>query len=311
VAIKTRKKRMKANKFFAEAIKMKHLSHANIVKLHGVHTSSEPLLIVMEFAAGGCLLNYLRSRRGRASTWVQIVQMMADVCCGMAFLQDEHWIHADLAARNLLLGDEQEVKIADFGHAVRTNETDDPIEFVNLLPLRWAAPELFTDMACQPASDVWSFGVVMFEIISRGELPYAMIEEPSAVIIGAAHGWRLPKHKNVPQVHVLDAVAAAAHTSAALLPRASLGMVLPCIFAFLPTRLCTLSLASRSVSSAAVSDDLGFAPLHARAFGVTSVSTTSCWTASTQIHRTALLSGAFLHGICVAAVGLPGREQRD
>ena len=140
VAIKTCKKSMKASGFLAEAIKMKRLVHPHIVKLHGVCTVGDPLMIVMEYLSDGCLLDFLRSRRGRNLPLNQLTQVLADVCCGMAFLQGEHWIHADLAARNLLVGAEQAVKIADFGHAMRTNEANDKIDFKHLMPLRWAAP---------------------------------------------------------------------------------------------------------------------------------------------------------------------------
>jgi len=198
VAIKTCKaNKMSSMGFLAEATKMKQLRHPNLVRLYGVCSLEDPLLIVMEYLSGGCLLDFMRTRRGKNATLNQITQMLADIANGMCFMEEAHWIHGDLAARNLLIGARQEVKICDFGHAVQTDDRNTPVKVSQQLPVRWTAPEFYRTRKCSPESDVWSFGVVMFEVLGRGEEPYNTIVENKMVMQAVMHGWRMARHKKV------------------------------------------------------------------------------------------------------------------
>merc|ERR550514_1728780 len=103
-------------------------------------------------------------------------------------MDKHHWIHGDLAARNLLISTGGEVKICDFGHSVQTDEANTPIRVQQQLPVRWTAPEFYQTRCCSPASDVWSFGIVMFEILTRGEEPYPNIMENKVVMAKVIQG---------------------------------------------------------------------------------------------------------------------------
>ena len=194
VAVKTSKAdKMTSTAFLKEADKMKKLRHQNIVRLYGVCTIDDPILIVIEYLGGGCLLDFLHSRKGRNMDVQQQCAALGDVAAGMSFMQVHHWIHGDLAARNLLVSTTGIVKICDFGHAVQTDELDTPVLVSQQLPVRWTAPEFYKTRRCSPESDVWSFGVIIFEVLSRGEEPYATMRDNKEVMQLLFTGWRMPK----------------------------------------------------------------------------------------------------------------------
>ena len=97
---------------------------------------------VCEYLQGGSLLDHLRTREGRSATLQTPVKFMRDIASGMAFMERGHWVHGDLAARNLLLGtkDLNLVKICDFGHAVQPNDLDELVHTDQLLPVKWTPP---------------------------------------------------------------------------------------------------------------------------------------------------------------------------
>eukprot|EP00037_Helgoeca_nana_P010330 m.90716 g.90716 ORF g.90716 m.90716 type:complete len:672 (-) comp20141_c0_seq2:1078-3093(-) len=200
VAIKTAKKQVRA--FLAEAGKMKKLKHRNIVELMGVCTVGEPALIVLEFARSGCVLDFLL-KNCRKIQIRQQCSMCADVAAGLAYLLKTHWIHGDLAARNLLVGGDLSpphslvVKICDFGHAMQTDEYNTPILVSRQLAFRWTAPELYEFRRSSPETDVWSFGVVVYEILSGGRVPYSDNDNNKDVMKKIQTGWRMPREKNI------------------------------------------------------------------------------------------------------------------
>eukprot|EP00038_Savillea_parva_P003430 m.125676 g.125676 ORF g.125676 m.125676 type:complete len:682 (-) comp11174_c0_seq2:1096-3141(-) len=200
VAVKTAKKQVRA--FLAEAGKMKKLKHRNIVELLGVCTVGEPALIVLEFARSGAVLDFLHKNYRKFGIRLQC-SMCADVAAGLAYLLKTHWIHGDLAARNLLVGGQIEnigslvIKICDFGHAMQTDEFNTPVLVSRQLALRWIAPELYEFRRSSPETDVWSFGVVVYEILSSGRTPYADIENNKDVMNKIMNGWRMPREKYI------------------------------------------------------------------------------------------------------------------
>lgn len=199
VAVKTSKaNKMTTTAFLKEADKMKQLTHPNLVKLYGVCTLDNPIMIVIEYLGGGCLLDFLHSRKGRIMDIQQQCAVLGDVAAGMSFMQVHHWIHGDLAARNLLVSTSGIVKICDFGHAVQTDELDTPVLVSQQLPVRWTAPEFYKTRRCSPEADVWSFGVIIFEVISRGEEPYASIRDNKEVMQRLFTGWRMQPDKRIP-----------------------------------------------------------------------------------------------------------------
>ena len=155
--------------FMKEARIMRQYDHRNVVRLYGVAAEKEPLLLVMELAAGGSLLSHLRK------TWPNIKQkeklrIILDVARGMEYLEKKTCIHRDLAARNCLLDTNKGVKIADFGLSSMARQ--ETLAEGLRLPIKWTAPEAIHQCQFSSKSDVWSFGILVVEVWSGGQEPY-------------------------------------------------------------------------------------------------------------------------------------------
>lgn len=173
VAVKTLKEgSMDPNDFLAEAQVMKELRHENLIKLYAVCTQQEPILIVTELMRNGCLLDYLKSKKGRELTIVTLVNMGEQIARGMAYLEEMRYVHRDLAARNILVGERNLVKIADFGLARLIKENDYEARIGTRFPIKWTAPEAAQYNKFTTKSDVWSFGILLTELVTYGRVPY-------------------------------------------------------------------------------------------------------------------------------------------
>ncbi|KAJ7308412.1 hypothetical protein JRQ81_008957 [Phrynocephalus forsythii] len=167
--------------FLNEASVMKGFSCHHVVRLLGVVSKGQPTLVVMELMAHGDLKSYLRSLRPDAEnnpgrpppSLREMIQMAAEIADGMAYLNAKKFVHRDLAARNCMVAEDFTVKIGDFGMTRDIYETDYYRKGgKGLLPVRWMAPESLKDGIFTGNSDVWSFGVVLWEISSLAEQPY-------------------------------------------------------------------------------------------------------------------------------------------
>ncbi|XP_063217716.1 insulin receptor-like [Bacillus rossius redtenbacheri] len=163
--------------FLNEASVMKAFTEAHhVVKLLGVVSKGQPPLVIMELMGNGDLKTYLRSARDdvdRVPTTRITVKMAAEIADGMAYLEANKFVHRDLAARNCMVTDDLTVKIGDFGMTRDIYENDYyRKESKGLVPVRWMAPESLGDGVFTSKSDVWSYGVVLWEIITLAEQPY-------------------------------------------------------------------------------------------------------------------------------------------
>ena len=163
--------------FFREASLMHTFKHPNIVKLLGVCIGEEPLCMIFEFMELGDLNQFLQQNTPKNGTSLlsvqQLVCMSIDVASGLDYLAQNHFVHRDLATRNCLVTRDLHVKISDFGLSQDVYTTDYfKMGDTELLPIRWMPPETILYAKFTVQSDIWSFGVVMWEIFSFGIQPY-------------------------------------------------------------------------------------------------------------------------------------------
>lgn len=186
--------------FFREAALMHEFNHPNILKLLGVCIEQEPFCMLFQYMEHGDLNSYLRKHntRGTMSNIAQLsgsqvdlqgslpiqllVNMSINIAAGLEYLAQHHYIHRDLATRNCLIDSNFTVKIADFGLSQDIYATDYcRLGDSALLPIRWMPPEAIMYAKFTLHSDVWSFGVVLWEIFSYGAQPYYSLSNEEVV----------------------------------------------------------------------------------------------------------------------------------
>ncbi|CAG2239895.1 Tyrosine-protein kinase Btk29A,Tyrosine kinase receptor Cad96Ca,Discoidin domain-containing receptor 2,Tyrosine-protein kinase receptor TYRO3,Putative neurotrophin receptor LTRK 1,ALK tyrosine kinase receptor,Tyrosine-protein kinase ABL2,Tyrosine-protein kinase abl-1,Tyrosine-protein kinase receptor UFO,Macrophage colony-stimulating factor 1 receptor,Leukocyte tyrosine kinase receptor,Tyrosine-protein kinase receptor Tie-1,Receptor-type tyrosine-protein kinase FLT3,ALK tyrosine kinase receptor homolog scd- len=168
--------------FLKEAVLMSNFKHDHILSLLGVCLDNDPQFIILELMEGGDLLSYLRTCRGMSTNstslcLTDLVKICVHVARGCKYLEREHFVHRDLAARNCLVSSkvpsEIVVKIGDFGLARDIYKSDYyRKEGEGLLPVRWMSPESLVDGIFTTQSDIWAFGVMMWEVLTFGQQPY-------------------------------------------------------------------------------------------------------------------------------------------
>ncbi|CAF0803469.1 unnamed protein product [Adineta ricciae] len=181
--------------FLKEAIIMNQFSHEHIIHLLGVcfQNDNQPQFLVLELMNRGDLQNYLRRSRPTKENNYQcqlsyedcldIAKQIADGAC---YLEQHSYVHRDLAARNCLVSTSENgnmvVKIGDFGLARMLSQQDYYRKTGEaLLPVRWMAPESLLDALFTSHSDIWSFGIVMWEIITLGQVPYSPLNNQQVI----------------------------------------------------------------------------------------------------------------------------------
>ncbi|XP_067891899.1 tyrosine-protein kinase Tec [Heterodontus francisci] len=194
VAIKAiREDAMYEEDFIEEAKIMMKLSHPKLVQLYGVCTQQKPIYIVTEFMELGCLLNYLRQRRGQLNNEM-LLSMCQDVCDGMSYLEANGFIHRDLAARNCLVNESHVVKVSDFGMTRYVLDDQYTSSSGTKFPVKWSPPEVLHYSKFSSKSDVWSFGVLMWEVYNEGKMPFET-KTNAEVVDFISSGFRLYRPK--------------------------------------------------------------------------------------------------------------------
>ena len=145
-----------------EAVRMKELKHPKLIRVYAICTKEEPVYIVTELMKHGSLRDYLRGD-GHSLKLLQLLDMGTQVVTGMAYLEKNNYVHRGLAARNVLVGENLACKVADFGLAGCIGAN---------IPVKWTAPEAALHNHFTIKSDVWSFGILLYELITYGRFPY-------------------------------------------------------------------------------------------------------------------------------------------
>ena len=171
-----------------EAALMAQFSHAHVVGLVGVVTVGEPLLVVIEFCEHGSLSSFLQSRAVPHYGKLSISRDCAD---GLGYLNEHGFVHRDVAARNVLVSSELKAKISDFGLSRDTHDDNYYVSSGGILPVRWCAIESLEQRKFSTATDIWGFGVLLYEMWTDGEVPYRGWSNQK-VWTKVTSGYRLP-----------------------------------------------------------------------------------------------------------------------
>ncbi|KAM4625151.1 tyrosine-protein kinase Lck [Polymixia lowei] len=188
---------MSVEAFLAEANMMKNLQHARLVRLFAVVTQ-EPIYIVTEYMENGSLVDYLKTTEGCSLAMNTLIDMSAQVADGMAFIEQRNYIHRDLRAANILVSHELICKIADFGLARLIEDNEYTAREGAKFPIKWTAPEAINYGTFSIKSDVWSFGILLTEIVTYGRIPYPGMSNPE-VIQNLEQGYRMPRPEDCPE----------------------------------------------------------------------------------------------------------------
>nr|XP_019961005.1 PREDICTED: protein-tyrosine kinase 6-like [Paralichthys olivaceus] len=200
VAIKIIKSDSELNhrEFQREVQILKSLRHRHLISLFAVCTASSPYYIITELMEKGSLLTFLRGPEGALQDTAALIDMGAQVADGMLYLEEQNSIHRDLAARNVLVGGDYICKVADFGLA-RVIKEPFYISEDKKIPYKWCAPEAISHGKFSNKSDVWSFGVLLYEITTYGGIPYPALSNQE-VFQQVTKGYRMPAPPKCPDV---------------------------------------------------------------------------------------------------------------
>uniref|UniRef100_A0A8D2DCH1 Tyrosine-protein kinase n=1 Tax=Sciurus vulgaris TaxID=55149 RepID=A0A8D2DCH1_SCIVU len=200
VAVKTCKEDLPQElkiKFLQEAKILKQYDHPNIVKLIGVCTQRQPVYIIMELVPGGDFLSFLRKKKDELKL-KQLVKFSLDAAAGMLYLESKNCIHRDLAARNCLVGENNILKISDFGMSRQEDGGVYSSSGLKQIPIKWTAPEALNYGRYSSESDVWSFGILLWETFSLGISPYPGMTNQQARE-QVERGYRMSAPQNCPE----------------------------------------------------------------------------------------------------------------
>ncbi|CAF2457774.1 unnamed protein product [Rotaria sp. Silwood2] len=196
VAVKILKEPNSTTNFLHEADIMSSLKHRNLVQLLGIARKSDNVIyLVTEFMTKGSLLHYLTTRGRSVISQSDLVGFAIDACEGLSYLEQNHIVHRDIAASNVLIADDNTAKLSDFGLA-KSLDTSGKENGNNIITekikcrTKWTAPEVLESKKYTHKSDMWSYGILLWEIFSYGRCPYPRIPSDD-VLINLKQGYRM------------------------------------------------------------------------------------------------------------------------
>ncbi|VVC26261.1 Hypothetical protein CINCED_3A024692 [Cinara cedri] len=194
--------------FLSEANVMKEFCTAHVVRLYGVVSQGQPAFVLMELMPQGDLKTYLLKHRPEMSTDPSLkpptlkdtLRMAIEIADGMSYLSFKKYVHRDLAARNCMVCENNVVKVGDFGLTRDIYQTDYyRKDSEGMMPIRWMAPESLQSGLFTCFSDVWSYGVVLWEMVTLAAQPYRG-ESDKNVILYISSGGIMEKPDNCPDI---------------------------------------------------------------------------------------------------------------
>ena len=175
---------------------MAELDHRYLLPLYGI-VLSQPLKMVMKLAPGGSLQTRLRKQRDFSV--LRLCEFSVQIAKGMDYLASKKFVHRDLALRNILIYNQNEVKVGDFGLMRRVNENGEyHMSEDRKIPIAWSSLESLTKRTFSEKSDVWSFGVLLYEIFSKGNTPFHTLSNFQSCMKTSA-GYRLGQPTSCPK----------------------------------------------------------------------------------------------------------------
>jgi serine/threonine protein kinase len=193
-------------KLLQEAAIMSQFRHPNVVKLYGVvNDDNDKLMLVLELLGKGDLRQLLHTMRPdpgqlvSPQTPMKLLNHSQQIAVGLQYLSSKNFVHRDLAARNILISNDNTCKISDFGMARNLIEDDYYVSQGGKIPLKWTAPEALVYHKYSTASDMWSYGCVLYELWSLAHKPFESMANQE-VLVQVEAGYRLPPPPGCPQV---------------------------------------------------------------------------------------------------------------
>lgn len=167
----------------------KKMRHVNLIQLYAIFAQEEPVWVITELMKNGSLLEYLRNGKGKTLELPQLIDIAAQVASGMVYLEGHDFVHRQLAARKVLVGERNSVKVS-----LAFTDAEEESDITH--QIRWTAPEAALYSRFTTKSDVWSFGILLYELVTYGCVPYEEMTN-TQVLKAVQQGYRIALPNNL------------------------------------------------------------------------------------------------------------------